>query len=263
MNSNQVCAIGTNRGVVRWVADGYRAWLTPQKFALGERNPYTDVFAVDYQVGHPEVLLFGGRPNRMWIADHRQPCARWDALTVPSSIAHIRSVNEYQVLVAGLQNNLAIYDLRFRKSSNNNSSSSSSNHNNSKNNRSRKHHKRNKKNDAPFALTDTNVDVAQPLLTFPEYRNAAHFGMGLDYDAGTRVAAAAHDDGRVALFSVRDGRRLRCAALDAVRSDRGPVRSLRFRAFPRDHDVPSLFVGLQSNINVYSFGAGALDNDDL
>ncbi|RYO74326.1 hypothetical protein DL766_003412 [Monosporascus sp. MC13-8B] len=225
-NSNQVCAIGTNRGVVRWVADGYRVWLTPRSFPPKERNPYTDIFSLDFQRVHPDILMFGGRPGKMWIGDHRQPQDKWDIVSASSSITHIRSVNEHQVLIAGLRDKLSVYDLRFRKNKSG----------------------------------DTSTNGALPVLTFPQYRNRAHINIGLDFDGPSGVVAAAHEDGKVALYSVYSGNRLRSPDVDTIHSPRGPIQCIQYQTFPRDNS-PTLFVGAQSNINAYSFGVRSLQDE--
>ncbi|RYP76804.1 hypothetical protein DL771_001540 [Monosporascus sp. 5C6A] len=225
-NSNQVCAIGTNRGVVRWVADGYRAWLTPKSFPPKERNPYTDIFSLDFQRAHPDILMFGGRPGKMWVSDHRQPRDKWDVVSASSSITHIRSINEHQVLMAGLRDKLSVYDLRFRKNKSG----------------------------------DTSTNAALPLLIFPQYRNRAHINIGLDFDGPSGIVAAAHEDGKVALYSVYSGNRLRSSDVDTIHSPRGPIQCIQFQTFPRDHN-PTLFVGAQSNINAYSFGVRSLQDE--
>ncbi|RYP40151.1 hypothetical protein DL767_001866 [Monosporascus sp. MG133] len=225
-SSNQVCAIGTNRGVVRWVADGYRAWLTPKSFPPKERNPYTDIFSLDFQRAHPDILMFGGRPGKMWVSDHRQPRDKWDVVSASSSITHIRSINEHQVLIAGLRDKLSVYDLRFRKNKSGN----------------------------------TSTNAALPLLIFPQYRNRAHINIGLDFDGSSGIVAAAHEDGKVALYSVYSGNRLRSLDVDTIHSPRGPIQCIQFQTFPRDHN-PTLFVGAQSNINAYSFGVRSLQDE--
>lgn len=259
--------MATNRGVIRWVADGsYRTWLTPSRFGPKEHNPYTDVFALDYQRSNSgsssggggsssssggDVLFFGGRPGKLYVADYREKPHRWGVVTTkvaPSPITHVKSVNEYQVLVAGLRDRLALFDLRFlggRSSYHFNKSSSSFVRNNNNSSSS----------------GGGGGGGALPLLTFPQYRNRAHVDIGLDVDLLSGIVAAAHDDGTVALYSLRNGNRLRSPDIDRIRSSRGPIQAVQFQTFPRDSN-PSLFVGVQSNINVYSFGAGIGEEDD-
>lgn len=263
-NSNQVCAIGTNRGVVRWVADGYRAWLTPRSPPQPkQRNPYTDIFSLDFQAQHADVLLFGGRPGRMWIGDHRQPPDRWGVVATPSPITHIRSVNEHQVLVAGLRDKLSVYDLRFMKKGNNDDDN---NRRGNRGKRSRNRSSRKSSRNDDDDNNNTSANAALPILTFPQYRNRAHVDIGLALDAASGVVAAAHDDGRVVLYSIRSGARLRCGGgggggggVDGIHSPRGPVQAVQFQMFPRDVH-PTLFVGVQSSICAYSFGS--LQSDD-
>ncbi|KAK7755929.1 hypothetical protein SLS62_002216 [Diatrype stigma] len=236
---------------------------------------------------------------------------QWGVIATPSPITHIRSLNEHQVLVAGLRDRMVIYDLRFLGSKNsyrhNNSSSSNNNHASHHNSTKWLHSPRNNNstnngngngnsNPNPNPNPNTNntsyaANVALPLLTFPSYRNGAHINIGLDVSsdadvgAGPGIAAAAHDDGTVALYSLRSGNRLRAPlspaspspssssstalpdggdgmlGIDRIRSPRGPIQALQFQTFPRDRN-PSLFVGVQSSVNVYSFGTGDGGDDE-
>lgn len=191
---------------------------------------------------------------------------------------------------------MAIYDLRFlgsKSSYRHNNSNSNNNHSYNHNPTDQSSSPRNNNgngNGNSNSSTDTSyaANAALPILTFPSYRNRAHIDIGLDVvsnpDSGPGIAAAAHDDGTVALYSLRSGNRLRASpspppssssssssspppaaspgaggrdgmtCIDRIQSPRGPIQALQFQTFPRDRN-PSLFVGVQSNVNVFSFGA--------
>ncbi|ROT40224.1 hypothetical protein SODALDRAFT_329906 [Sodiomyces alkalinus F11] len=112
--------------------------------------------------------------------------------------------------------------------------------------------------------TDTESDAgaaaARPVLTFPAYRNAAHVHIGFDLDPATGVVAAAHDDGRVALYSLASGQRLRSPHVDAVCA-RAPVRSLMFQTMPGDRHA-SLWVGVGASLRKFSVGFEGEDDDE-
>jgi hypothetical protein len=236
-----VCAVGTNRGIVQWARDAGRpTWLTPPApLKLNTKNHsetalFRDVFAVDFQADQSAVLLFGGRPGALFTADTRVPCARWSHLQLPSTITHLKCLGGgNQVLVAGLRNQLGVYDLRFVRSQQRREHGDFGNQGRSNNNHRLAHPSRNSHNmprkhsqaeSKWFGLEeeengkirrskdmDMDTDVAQPVVQFEHYRNSARIDIGFAYDKATGTVAAAHDDvpGTVALYSVRTGSRLR------------------------------------------------------
>ena len=169
------------------------AWIAPRNPPKGVQLPQ-EIFDQDFQQGNHNVLLAGGRQPRLWMTDLRTPESEWTHVRHASSIAHVRSVNPHQVLVAGLESSMALYDMRF---------------------------------------FGRRPNGARPLLDFPAYRNSAHFHTGWDVSVGLGVVAAAHDDGTVKLFSLRSGRALRSKAVEAVRTET-PVRALMFQTMPRE-----------------------------
>lgn len=115
------------------------------------------------------------------------------------------------------------------------------------------------RSDGTVTYRDTGAAAAQPVLTFPAYRNAAHVHIGFDLDPATGVVAAAHDDGRVALYSLVSGQRLRSPVVDAVCAP-APVRSLMFQAMPRDRHA-SLWVGVGTSLRKFSVGSQEADDE--
>ncbi|KAH7133379.1 hypothetical protein B0J13DRAFT_100462 [Dactylonectria estremocensis] len=192
-SSDLICVIGTNRGVLK-VQSNETMSLMAQSNPLRRLQQPKEIFAQDFQDGNHNILLAGGRQPRLWMSDVRAPESQWSFSKHASSISHIRSVNPNQVLVAGLQNSMALYDIRFL------------------------HCRR---------------DGARPLLEFPDYCNEAHLQIGWDVDTRLGVVAAAQDNGTVRLFSLRSGRRLRSPATDALRSD-SPFKALMFQTMPRE-----------------------------
>ncbi|KAH9908068.1 hypothetical protein F4778DRAFT_460709 [Xylariomycetidae sp. FL2044] len=236
-SSSSICLVGSNCGILRCEPSNATQWLNPPsaRRAPGEPpNPLVDVFSIVFPQDHKDLFVFGGRPGYLVGADMRTPYHSWDALHVGSTITQIRTVNEHQVLVAGLKHKMAVFDRRFGKGGNN------------KNN--------------IFASISDGDRAAIPLQTFPQYRNAAHIDIGLDYDRDSGVVAAAHDDGRVALYSVRTGRRLKSEAVDTTYSHAGPIQCIQFRNFPLDV-TSSLFMGVRSIVRVYSLGVDQVEDE--
>jgi hypothetical protein len=145
----------------------------------------------------------------------------WSHVRQPSSIAHLRSVNEHHVLTAGLTNKMGLYDMRFFKQ---------------------------------------NANGATPLLTFPDYRNAAHLDTGWDVCTELGIVAAAHDDGTVKLFSLTTGRVLRSRALQHVKTDT-PLKALMFSRISERDKMPSLWLGKGMALRKFSFGTQAFGDE--
>ncbi|KAI8630901.1 hypothetical protein F5Y19DRAFT_38786 [Xylariaceae sp. FL1651] len=313
-DSPLVCAVGTNLGIVQWERGAdFPAWMTPRPASLQphprtgqslgclQTDLFRDIFAVDFQPGQSAVLRFGGRPGALFTADTRVPWAAWPHLRLPSAITHLRCLGADQVLVAGLRNHLAVYDMRFVRSSREDrdgrsegKSNNSNNNNNSRAQQSRGGRERHNNHQGKeqgwrrdkSSRRERDADVARPVVRFEHYRNNAHIDIGFAYDASTGLVAAAHDEvpGTVALYSARTGARLRVldfAPLPAGRAgaDRSydydgaaaqtpermrvpVVRSLQFQTFPRDH-TPTLFVGAgpPGGITAFSFGAEDLEDE--
>lgn len=110
--SDLVCVVGTNAGVLCVWSNETMGWAWPARAAKGLALP-REVFDQDFQQGNPSVVLAGGRQPRLWTTDLRAPEAAWSFVRHASSIAHVRSVNAHQVLVAGPESAMALYDLRF------------------------------------------------------------------------------------------------------------------------------------------------------
>ncbi|KAK8130162.1 hypothetical protein PG999_002542 [Apiospora kogelbergensis] len=240
--SSTVCAIGSNRGILQWDAERDPRWLAPSPNATTYAEIYRDVFAIEFLNEHPSILLAGGRPGHLSIKDirDRSDDTRDVSERLRAPITHIKSLNEHHVLVSGLKNAMAVYDIRDGTSHRNRNSN---NNNSSKTNR---HHR-------------TFAHVL-PVVAFPEYRNGPHIQIGLDVDRDNGIVAAAHDDGKVAVYSTQTGHRLKSPDVDQIRSHRGVIQSLQFETMPRDSH-PTLFVGNGSNLNAYAFGVRSLDDE--
>ena len=93
-----------------------------------------------------------------------------------------------------------------------------------------------------------------------EYKNSARIDVGLDFSKDFGTVAAAHDDGKVALYSVRTGNRLPSPAVDKIHSGYGAIHCVQFEPFPGD-TMPTLFVGERGNINAYTLGSDDTDDE--
>lgn len=304
-SSSSLCMLGTSRGVVQWNPDiPFRDWLAPSAPCHNLLDSFRDVFTIDFHPCQADVVFrFGGRPRVLFTADTRVPSTAWSHLKLPSTIMRLKCLDGgNQVLVAGLQNQLGVYDLRFarsdwgmgdgsdrididagerdRRSDNHNNNCRNSQHDNFRGRR--RDGWRGNWSDKNTKSRNNNAQdktIAQPVIRFERYRNAAHIDLGFAYDAATGVIAAAHDDvpGTVALYSVRTGSQLR--VLDFVSEASGGksrtqhpydvervnipvIKSLQFQTFPGDH-TPTLFAGSDrwGGITAYSFGVDDLEDE--
>lgn len=221
-NSSNICAVGTNRGILTWNRNSRLEWLHPAaRQRITEENLYQDIFDIDYQQKNPNIMLAGGRPGYLFLADPRTNHRHWSRVKHPTSIVHVKSTNEHHVLVSGPRSTMCVYDLR---------------------------------------ATKHREKGVSPVVTFPEYQNKAHINIGLAMDKACGIVAAAHDDGKVALYSVKTGMRLKSPDIDKIKFGRGPIQALQFVTMARD-TTPTLFVGVGKDLHAYSFGVRKRDDE--
>lgn len=207
------------------------SWLAPSSSSSGAQHHAgpQEIFAQDFQQGNHNVLLAGGRQPALWITDLRDDDPRrWRATPHDSTVTHLRSVSAHQVLVAGLRSSMSTYDLRFlgRPTPSEQATSRSS---------------------------------STPVLRFSGYENEAHVHTGWDVCAELGLVAAAQDDGTVALFSLRSGKKVRpggggSGGIGRLRTET-PIKALMWQRMPRER-LPSLWVGEGPLVRKFSLGGG-------
>ncbi|KAI0096529.1 hypothetical protein F4814DRAFT_434983 [Daldinia grandis] len=226
-----LCVVGTTHGLVYYNDLGYMAVPFPLgHFNFGDpmgRPPTADTFSITFKAENPNILLFGGRPGRLFTGDLRCEYPKWTNIKVCDTITHVKQVSEHKVLVAGLRNMLSVFDTRYCASK--------------------------------FLHTKPQT-ATTPFLQITGFKNGPYLDLGLDVDRDSGVVAAAHDDGKMALYSVRSGRRLQCADVDGIAA-RGPIHCVQWETFVGDN-TPSLFVGADHRAKVYSFGVKDPDADE-
>lgn len=215
-----------------------------------------DLLTVDFMPHNHNLLLLGSRSGHLWLADTRAPYTQWSwwaARPRHASVTHVATVNEYHVLAAGLRNSMALYDVRFCKARTIESSSTKDKNDiGSSTNRRRG-------GGGSGSGSDGHKETARPLLVFQGYNNAAHLDLGFAVEQQLGIAAAAQDDGTVALYSLKTGRRLRSRRVDEIKATR-PVKCLAFESLPGDRN-PSLFAGIGPSVHKYSFGLDYHDEE--
>ncbi|ETS02155.1 hypothetical protein M419DRAFT_8510 [Trichoderma reesei RUT C-30] len=223
--SNLLCVVGTSDGIMSIHSDETPRWLNPRPPNLGldaraerptprgrfnrpRKTPF-EIFSQDFQVDNHNVLFAGGRQPRLWISDLRAPAVEWSSIKHGSSIAHVRSINPYQVIVAGLRDCMSVYDTRFLQTG--------------------------EQKDA------AGRNASSPVLDFSEYRNQARFDIGWDVCPELNLVASAQDDSTVKLFSLSSGGLVRAGTdLEGFRA-KNPVKALMFQTL-RGERLPNLYM---------------------
>ncbi|KAI0389785.1 hypothetical protein F5Y17DRAFT_101248 [Xylariaceae sp. FL0594] len=296
-SSHLVCVWGTNKGIVLWnnsPGGDPRARMLCSRKEAKSKFLGGDVFAIDYLSGQSQVLRFGGRAAGLVSADMREPSRAWTYVRLASAVTHVRCIERQRggdcVLVAGLGHTLGVYDMRFARlrrvteddddstQQQLSSSSSSSYHHHHYYSQTRRHkavaekgHDHHDHHHRRRPQPRKSEEVERPVICFEKYRNEAHTDIGFAYDASTGVVAAAHDNGTVALYSVRSGKQLHRYTGLGGRGTDVVVRALQFQTFPSDR-MPSLFVGAgggrgdgdgdaNANVKAFSMDVGGMDEE--
>jgi hypothetical protein len=228
-----------------------------------------NVLSLDFAPDNPSLLFAGTRRGLVTLFDLRMASAARNENNLtqtlffkhPSSAAHTRCVGPYDVLVAGPQNAMAVYDIRFLK-------------------RQIEQRQQQIQSGKGGGINRTKNNTL-PILTFPDYRNDAHILIGLDVlttaGYGSRfcwdvvnprastthpgrggIVAAAHGDGTINLYSLTDGTRIaasRSAEKKILHNPRGVVRKLRWATLNGDRH-PSLFCSRGTEVVKISFERG-------
>lgn len=154
-----------------------------------------EMLAVDW-MGR-DVVVAGGRDGgvRCWDVRSRMKEGTSCPVVHPSVVAHVRRFDENKIVVAGLENQLCSYDLRYLRSRS--------------------------------AATGRQT---KPFLTFPAYRNKDRNGVAVGFDIYRDLIAAGTDDGRVQIFDGGTGKEVDVGVVGALgkRKLKGLARCLKF-----------------------------------
>lgn len=169
-------ALATSSGTIL-VAEESASWSFERQMgfrkhrsaAAGERG--VEIVAVDWL--DENVVISGGRDGavRLWDVRIKSLAGTSAPLVHSSAINHVRKINGNRIVVAGIENRMAIYDLRF--------------------------------------LQKSRLDsrVTNPFMTFPTYRNREWSGQSVGFDVlGDRLVAVGTDDERVQVFEAGSGK---------------------------------------------------------
>lgn len=205
-------AIATTYGTVV-VAQTQSSWSFGriQTFGFEDFDASSEVLAVDWL--DTNILLNGCRDGtvRLWDArTHGSSGTSW-RVKHRSCINHVRRLDANRIVVAGLQRQMATYDLRYIR---------------------------------PKDDDDSTNGVTRPHVRFPGYRNRELNGIAAGFDVCGDLVAAGTDEGGVQMFDGASGREVTVGVGGgAGRKFEGPARCLRFVEMEgRGHGM-RLFVG--------------------
>ncbi|KAK9457157.1 hypothetical protein V1511DRAFT_508600 [Dipodascopsis uninucleata] len=191
-----------------------------QKFAIGGSNrifAYTagpnerrlsetyklqsDVFALESISSH--TFLAGLRDGSVRVFDIRVPAHVGQTLTTilhPSAITKMKRLKESYMIVSGLRDSLALYDLRFAKLYEASMLSANG------------HYQRYSPNNKKTSVTKKS----RPVLAYSGYSNEYIFDHGFDVSIDDRILAIADQSHSVKLYSIWDGLQLQVRLTNTV-----------------------------------------------
>ncbi|KAI4212045.1 MAG: hypothetical protein LQ351_005227 [Letrouitia transgressa] len=162
---------------------------------MGPIGSKSDALSVDYQ--DHNVILSGYRNGLVRLWDTRSQ-ASTIRLQHPSSVAHARAMTGHRIAVAGLSNQLCVYDLRYTER---------------------------------YSLDA----VTKPSLWFSEHKNMATLRPQLGFDVHQNLVAAATDDNSLHIFDTVSGQALPIGGSREWRGYlEGPARCIEFVDDDRD-----------------------------
>ncbi|KAL5611934.1 hypothetical protein BROUX41_000499 [Berkeleyomyces rouxiae] len=252
-NSDIAASIGGTRGVLQLTTSGQLVQLygpNPRSCKPEEAGQYPrDVFAHDFLHESPNVTIAGGSNGNLWTLDTRVK----DIVNVfnhGAGVTNLSVLGNHQVLVAGFQNRMCMYDLRYTRESSTLGADSAPSFDAS----------------GPQAISVANgrrqvysvESAATPHTVFPAYLNIARIGLGFAVSTELGVVCTASDNGTVVLHSLGSGRQLAVPVLDGV-DGVAPITGMRFAELPDGTHKPSLYMGVGASIYKFS----SLGDDDV
>lgn len=269
-HSGSLMLLATKRGLLELYTGVEDGCCCPKFIDMGPKYRDHEVLSGDYHPTNPNIVFAGRRDGRFFRIDRRTADrttegehGEWKASSFstgryqyrgPASVAHLRALDEHQILAAGPTSAMAVYDVRWMQSI-------AGNNNNSTAGKGKQPQQQQQQQQQP------DYGKTTPVVRMHEYKNTPHIDIGLDVAMGIGgngggVIAAAQDDGTLALFSLRTGKKLRAGDVDAIRApNQGIIKAIQFATMPWEKE-PSLFVGAGAFVRKYGFGTGKNEDED-
>ncbi|PSR78231.1 hypothetical protein BD289DRAFT_376989, partial [Coniella lustricola] len=250
--------LATDRGICKMDETEHAEpveWLgSPKKYGGWGPVSMWDVLSVDWHPTNSALIYGGTRDGRLLHIDLRLHGTQIRDYGHTSSVAHIRAINEHQLLAAGPRSAMAVYDLRWM--------------------RQQPRHLHNHNHNQNHGNAQKQAAQTVPVVQMQGYSNAAHVNIGLDVvhlsghgggGGGGGVVAAGMDDGSVGVFSLQTGRKWKMDGVDSRAklglSQGSVVKTVQWHKMPREQD-PSLWVSARSAVKKFSFGLGVDEEGD-
>lgn len=201
-------ALATTRGTII-VAESQSSWSFDRIQTFNnDIDASSEVLAVDWL--DTNILLNGCRDGtvRLWDARTRGVSGTSWRVRHPSCVNHVRKVDANRIVVAGLERQMAAYDLRWIR-----------------------------------PRDDLANGVTRPQVAFPGYGNEELHGAAVGFDVCGNLVAAGTDEGGVQIFDAASGREVTVGmGGGAGKGFEGPAKCLRFVDMEEKRNGRGLFV---------------------
>ncbi|MCJ1315808.1 hypothetical protein MMC15_001128 [Xylographa vitiligo] len=187
-SSHSILGLGTSAGMCMLS-------LPTQQWCPGSLREQKDMLAVRWSSTH--VLLGGTREGTVWHSDQRVPVTE-RLLRHPSPVTGLGMLDDFRVVVAGMNNQLCTYDTRFLLSLPTTAWQ--------KRTRTSSGPYRGHRGQKPILFHARVPTATAPYIEYPSYHNAAHGNLGFDVSRGMGLVAAATDEGEVKVWDGWTGR---------------------------------------------------------
>lgn len=204
-------AIATSHGT-DLIAESQSRWSfgRTQTFRTQDFRARAEVLSVDWL--DRNTILNGCRDGTVTLWDARTHGSDGTSSPVkhPSCINHVRKLDANRMVVAGLERQMATYDLRYLR-----------------------------------PTDDPTNDFTRPYVEFPGYGNNELNGAAVGFDVRENLVAAGTDGRGVQLFDGPSGREVMMGGMggDMGRKFEGPARCLQFSEMEHKGNGLKLFVG--------------------
>lgn len=204
----------------------------------------SDVLALDWL--SPRVLAAGLRDASIFLWDARSQGSAV-RLRHNSTVSALRRADgESRIVVCGLSNSLAMYDLRMVREGITDAEEASLLQKGGHPEPTQKRKRKRKGRQGGSAR-----QVSTPVLTF-DYSNAYRYPLGFDVSAELGLVAAAQDDGTIRMYSLQTGEKIGWAgAVPQAAQEASQVKCLRFVDDGRG--VPKVMASIGASVVEYAW----------
>jgi len=236
--SNMV-AIGTSNGIIS-LTRSWNSWesSTPLKTE-------SDVLALDWL--SPTVLAAGLRDASIFLWDARSQGSTLRLRHSSAVSALRRADSESRIVVCGLANSLAMYDLRMVREAVAGGESGTPTKQGNHPEPAPKRKKKRKSRQGGSARP-----VSAPMLSF-DYSNAYRYPLGFDVPAELGLVAAAQDDGTIQMYSLQTGNKIKWAGAIPQQPQQGAPQIKCLRFVDDGRGVPKVMASIGASIVEYAW----------